>query len=323
MDQNKVSEHLEKIHQIKVEEDIARLFICGECSYKTAKMNELKDHIISVHKKEQHNWMAENIESAFVCVECDNLFETKSMLTKHLETQCDHTFLKTIKGGGITNDVSQDDNTEIEIIEDSENDDDVSEDSADEGEDIEIEYTPIKGKKDEQDGANIKGDSDEFKDASLKLKHMMEQKGKRYSVWGREVHITSVRRGGAAVTITVEVKTKNGVAGKANLMIYSKGSMRITKKRGEDVRYVKSLSEFIVRPIMKKLMSGEINEAFLKNMETKVLNKKAKKSVVTSPKPVKRLLEKPGKKYANSVCKICSKIFTTVAEVKNHMQIHE
>ena len=125
---------------------------------------------------------------------------------------------------------------------------------------------------------------------------MMEQKGKRYSVWGREVHISSVRRGGAAVTITVEIKTKNGVAGKANLMIYSKGSMRITKKRGEDVIYVKSLSEFIVRPIMKKIMSGEINEAYLKNMETKACSKKAKKSVVTSPKTVKRLLEKPKKK---------------------------
>ena len=147
MDQNKVVENLEKIHQIKVEVDIARMFICGECNYKTAKMNELKNHIISVHKKEQYNWMAEIIKSAFVCEECEDLFETKSMLTKHLETQCDHTFLKTIKGGGITNEASQDDNAEIEIIEDSENEDDVSEESDDEGEDIEIEYTPIKGKK--------------------------------------------------------------------------------------------------------------------------------------------------------------------------------
>ena len=36
--------------------------------------------------------------------------------------------------------------------------------------------------------------------------------------------------------------------------------MRLTKKKGEDVKVVKALSESIIRPLLRKIMAGEVTE---------------------------------------------------------------
>ena len=81
-------------------------------------------------------------------------------------------------------------------------------DSNDSCEDFAFEYTPKRAKPENQDGINIKGDSDEFKDASEKVLKMMEQKGKQYTISGRELRIKSVTKNGIATTIIVEVSTQ-------------------------------------------------------------------------------------------------------------------
>ena len=70
------------------------------------------------------------------------------------------------------------------------------------------------------DGVNIKVESFEFKEASAKLEKCLEQKGKKYMLWGKEVLVKSVNKNGVAVPITAEVTTKSGEAGLSNLMLY-------------------------------------------------------------------------------------------------------
>ena len=65
--------------------------------------------------------------------------------------------------------------------------------------------------------------------------------------WGKEVHITSVTKNGVSTHIKVEVTTKTGETGGFNLMIYNKGSMRVTKKKGEDVIFVEVFTEEIIK----------------------------------------------------------------------------
>ena len=170
---------------------------------------------------------------------------------------------------------------------------------------FELEFTPKKVKKESQDGINIKGDSDEFKEASDNLLKMMEKKGKQYTIEGREMYIKSVRRTSpSAVTIDVEVTSKNGKAGVASLVIYSKGSMRITKKKGEDAIFVKTLAEKIIKPLLKKFITRDLAESKLKVLEINPLNK-----TVKGDNPCR--------------CHICNQVFASKHGVAIHMNVHK
>ena len=57
--------------------------------------------------------------------------------------------------------------------------------------------------------------------------------------------------------------------------------MRLTKKSRQDVKYVKVLSERVVRPLLKKFMSGEITDEDIVNMTKKSLDRTIKKSLPT------------------------------------------
>ena len=86
VDQDKVSTHMSKDHSIKVEEDIvSRKYSCSLCNYDTRNMNDLKNHIIVVHKKEPHNWMVEDIQTYFKCDDCEIEFPRKSLLESHMD----------------------------------------------------------------------------------------------------------------------------------------------------------------------------------------------------------------------------------------------
>ena len=176
-------------------------------------------------------------------------------------------------------------------------------------EDFAMEYTPKKAKAEKQDGINIKGKSDEFKDASEKILKMMGRNGKKLTIWENKVKITYVTKSGYSTTINVEVTTKTGDSGEANLIIYNKGSMRLTKKRGEDVKYVQTLSESIIRPLLRKIMSGDVA-----NMEKKFLNNTLKR-----PEIVKKTIC-PDKENR---CNICDKVFASSQALLTHTVEHK
>ena len=87
VDLNKVTRHLNAVHNIKTEDDQLRRKLSGSlCEYTTRAMDELTNHLIMEHKKEKHDWMVEEIKAEFNCDECDLKFPRKSLLESHLET---------------------------------------------------------------------------------------------------------------------------------------------------------------------------------------------------------------------------------------------
>ena len=85
MDPDQVRKHMLTSHNIKVEEDtMTRKYFCTLCVYSIRNMNDFKTHLIQVHKKEEHNWMVEEIQAAFSCVKCSIKFSRKSELEAHL-----------------------------------------------------------------------------------------------------------------------------------------------------------------------------------------------------------------------------------------------
>ena len=84
-DQGLISNHMRISHNIKVEVDLlSRNFPCSLCKFTTRDMDELKNHLISVHNKEKYNWMVEEIEEEYHCDECEIKFSRKSELQNHL-----------------------------------------------------------------------------------------------------------------------------------------------------------------------------------------------------------------------------------------------
>ena len=71
---------------MKVEAELTdRKFTCSLSNFMTRNMNDLKNHLMSVHKKEQYDWMVEEIKAEYVCDECDLKFPRMSLLTSHLD----------------------------------------------------------------------------------------------------------------------------------------------------------------------------------------------------------------------------------------------
>ena len=71
-DQGLISSHMRTSHNLKIEVDLlSRKFPCSLCVFTTRNMDEFKSHLISVHNKETHNWMVEEIEEEYYCDECE------------------------------------------------------------------------------------------------------------------------------------------------------------------------------------------------------------------------------------------------------------
>ena len=93
--------------------------------------------------------------------------------------------------------------------------------------------------------------------------------------------------------------------------------------KGEDVKFVKALSEGIIKPVMNKLLSGEINIADIKSMEKKPLRKTIKKIAVKENKSLKRLVKKSGLKDSSYHCIECGKKCLSKHGFMAHMNTHK
>ena len=87
MDQEKIKNHMNKVHKIKVEkESTYKFYSCSLCSFNAKDMNMYKNHQIKLHNKEQHNWMVDEISIEYKCEECDIEFPTDSAVKSHADT---------------------------------------------------------------------------------------------------------------------------------------------------------------------------------------------------------------------------------------------
>ena len=73
------------VHSIKVEIDTLSMKIqCHLCDFGTRNMSEYKKHLINDHKKEEHNWMVDEVKGNFYCDDCETEFPDNALLADHI-----------------------------------------------------------------------------------------------------------------------------------------------------------------------------------------------------------------------------------------------
>ena len=99
---------------------------------------------------------------------------------------------------------------------------------------------------------------------------MMGAVRNRYNVQGTDLFVKSVPKVGP---IQVEITTPSGEKGCAGIQFHNpkkgKKSFRLTKPRKEEVKFVTALAEDIVKPLLRGLLTGDINEAGLVKLQMK------------------------------------------------------
>ena len=133
-----------------------------------------QNNVVEVTENTSQDSEVTEIKERYMCDYCEIEFNQNAMLSKHMSATHVDKFLQKLV-------------TEISV-----------EDESFEG--FDFEYNPKKAKPEEQDVINVKGKSVEFKDASEKILRMMENRDKKYLIWGSAIH----------VTIGVKVTTKQG-----------------------------------------------------------------------------------------------------------------
>ena len=73
-------------HNMKLEDVdmLVEKLVCPVCPYTTRNMEEYKNHMVAVHKKDKWNWSLE-LKAICFCDECDVEFPDKTMLRKHIQ----------------------------------------------------------------------------------------------------------------------------------------------------------------------------------------------------------------------------------------------
>ena len=78
--------HVETVHKVVLNVGNGTEVICCElCSFSADSMAKVRVHIIELHRKEEWNWMTEDIRIRFNCNECEKNFVSKTILNEHVE----------------------------------------------------------------------------------------------------------------------------------------------------------------------------------------------------------------------------------------------
>ena len=121
---------------------------------------------------------------------------------------------------------------------------------------------PKRNSEETKTGVTFKGDSDEYIAAQGKLYEMMNKKGLKYFVNGRQVRILDNAKN---KPFKVEVKPLKGSTGKVNLKIYNvnaKGAatIMISKVSDGELCHVKALAFKIIKYLLDGIIDNEIGD---------------------------------------------------------------
>ena len=121
--------------------------------------------------------------------------------------------------------------------------------------------TPGNASKENKNGVTFRGSDNEYFNAQNFLIEMTKKKGERFLVNGVEIYIADNPYN---KPITLGIKPKNGITGKANLKMYSKNrrgsaTIMVTKVRGGNTKDVKNLAFKVVKYILDNVISGKIS----------------------------------------------------------------
>ena len=131
--------------------------------------------------------------------------------------------------------------------------------------------TPGNASKENKNGVTFKGSDNEYFKAQAFLIEMTKKKGDRFQINGVEIYIADNPNN---KPVTIGIKPKNGISGKANLKIYSKNrrgsaTIMVTKVKGGNTEDVKNLAFRIVKYILDNVISGQITIMNMEKMRVK------------------------------------------------------
>ena len=191
------------------------------------------------------------------------------------------------------------------------------------------EISPYPNNTKDKVGITIKGSSEAYINAHKIVSDIMSGKGDRYEINGVEIAILDAPKN---KSISVEVKSRRGLSGKANIKIYgvNKGgfaTLMVTKPKGIQYEY----SKILALKVIKFLMDGLIDES----MSVKDIQEMKSKKNCDKKKIGNQQCDSCDKKFANAQglqlhktrvhkkkttveCELSEKVLEDIEQLKSH-----
>ena len=275
-----VKEHMNKSHNLKVESDLlSRKCPCSLCSFTTTNINDLKNHIINVHKKDKHNWMVEDITAEFTCDECDIKFSRKSELEIHMnrihagdrghikvltEVKTESNVRPSAKRKIMTTSSTLTTIDEIYDIYETQQDNIKTEEHKD--------YTKTMHDADEPNLITIRGINQSFLDARKKIARVIRRgnlKTNGLKVNGVQFKVLNMQDKQFSTEADIETVNEQGEKGKSKLTIYKDNKKKagkkeqtimISKKARYEAKHVKTLTTNVIQYLLEGFMTNQLKE---------------------------------------------------------------
>ena len=186
---------------------------------------------------------------------------------------------------------------------------------------------PINAPSENKTGITFKGRDAEYIQAHKSVQKMMKVRGERYMINGVEIAVVDAPKNKPSV---VDVKPRNGLSGKANVKIYDMNknggaTMYINQRSGSSMVHVKTLAFKVIKFLLEKLMSGDIEENDIEKFKmsgTRNRNCKEGEKITRSPKSMKIHIEKDHsvneKSSIGVKCNICEYICKSERDMEKH-----
>ena len=193
---------------------------------------------------------------------------------------------------------------------------------------FEWNLTPHNAPPESKTGITFKGKDPEYIDAHRKLSGMFLTKGEQFLINGIEMRISDTPKN---KPISIELKPKVGLSGKANLKIYDQNkrggaTIHITKVSGGDLLHSKILAFDVIKFLLDKIISGVISDGSIATFKKKSVSKNeagneckyCEKSFLNS-QGLKLHKAKDHAADKSFDCKECASWFKTENELTEHM----
>ena len=191
--------------------------------------------------------------------------------------------------------------------------------------------TPNNAPADCKTGVTFKGKDADYLKAHKMIMNIAQNKGDRYMINDTEGNISDAPKNKPAC---VEIKSKLGQTGKANLKIYAKngrgfGTIHITKISKGEFEHVKILAFKVIKYLLDKVISGEVQNEDIEKMKNKSGSKKGKKAYYHCCKSCGSKFEtdqdltvhmKTDHTEKKVMCMMCENTFKTLEELEEHEQ---
>ena len=138
--------------------------------------------------------------------------------------------------------------------------------------DYDVTLIPKNDSEDSKTGVVIKGHDAKYLKAHKVIMDLMKKKGDEFLVNGIDVRIADVP---ANKPVNIEVKSKNGFSGKANLRFYEKNAkgtstIMVSKQKGGDLSHVELLAINVIKFLLDSIIDGKVGRQNVEEMRKRL-----------------------------------------------------